>query len=251
MLVDLTWPESLAEPNRGLVRMRAFMLEHRAYFQRMVARVSDGLRLHSSGKFAELGCGAGLLSLELATSGARVYSMDISPESLQPAHRVAGYFDLRATFTAGDMHRLPFADESLDGIVAISVFEHLADRDAALQEIIRVLKPGGWLTIEDGNLLKVKGLFDLLFLYPLRTRGKSGGIDWLLNRSKVRPLYGGKFIGRDEDWKTTWWWQRYLAKFPELCHIKVSTTKQYDWPNAPAIMALFFGSIRAVAQKRG
>src|SRR5262245_46421279 len=113
MLVDQAWPESLVESNRSLSGMRAFMLQRRAYFERMVARVADGLRLHPSGIFAELGCGVGLLSLELAASGARVYSMDISAGPLQAAHKVARYFNLRAAFTTGDMHRLPFADESL------------------------------------------------------------------------------------------------------------------------------------------
>jgi ubiquinone/menaquinone biosynthesis C-methylase UbiE len=42
-----------------------------------------------------------------------------------------------------DAHRLPFADNSMDGVLMISVLEHLCDPIRAVDEAYRVLKPGG------------------------------------------------------------------------------------------------------------
>jgi len=52
---------------------------------------------------------------------------------------------LDEAFVVGDGERLPFDDESFDLIVCDSVFEHLRDPSHAAGEMIRVLKPGGWI----------------------------------------------------------------------------------------------------------
>lgn len=43
----------------------------------------------------------------------------------------------------GDAHRLPFADETMDGVLMVSVLEHLSDPIRAVDQVCRVLKPGG------------------------------------------------------------------------------------------------------------
>jgi SAM-dependent methyltransferase len=47
----------------------------------------------------------------------------------------------------GDAHELPMADDSVDGVTALEVLEHVEDPDRALTEIHRVLKPGGALCV--------------------------------------------------------------------------------------------------------
>ena len=46
-----------------------------------------------------------------------------------------------------DASNLPFKDESVDGVVSESLLEHVADAPKAIQEIKRVLKPGGWVYV--------------------------------------------------------------------------------------------------------
>jgi SAM-dependent methyltransferase len=52
------------------------------------------------------------------------------------------------TDLCGDAHRLPFADSSFDGVLCIAVLEHLYRPWVAVDEIVRVLKPGGELYVE-------------------------------------------------------------------------------------------------------
>lgn len=53
----------------------------------------------------------------------------------------------RHTDLVADAHRLPFADGSLEGVVALNAFEHYHDPRRAALEFRRVLKPGGWVFI--------------------------------------------------------------------------------------------------------
>jgi 2-polyprenyl-3-methyl-5-hydroxy-6-metoxy-1,4-benzoquinol methylase len=95
----------------------------------------------------DIGCGTGSLALRLAPSAAHVHGLDVSSEMVRIARGKAqdqridnvtfhvGAFD--DTFTA-------LADESLDGLCAYSLLHLVADRQAALDQIFRLLKPGGF-----------------------------------------------------------------------------------------------------------
>ncbi|HEY5026929.1 MAG TPA: class I SAM-dependent methyltransferase [Candidatus Angelobacter sp.] len=87
----------------------------------------------------DLGCGEGMLAL-LKRKGVTVAGVDLSPELLVSSRRNgydAGYV---ARLTA-----LPFSDSTFDYVVSLDVMGHIAsdDKDRALAEIRRVLRPGG------------------------------------------------------------------------------------------------------------
>lgn len=56
------------------------------------------------------------------------------------------------THVVGDVHHLPFADGSLGGVLALNVFEHLSDPDAAARELRRCIVPGGRVAIQTAFL---------------------------------------------------------------------------------------------------
>ena len=102
----------------------------------------------------EAGCGVGSQTVPLVRNSpsARITCLDISATSLTEAEaqvRAAGL--IPPAFRQGDMRALPFADASFDHAFVCLVLEHLADPAAALGELKRVLRPGGSLTVIEGD----------------------------------------------------------------------------------------------------
>ena len=95
----------------------------------------------------EVGCGTGNFSLALSRLGAEVVGLDRSGPMLAGAQDKARRQGLAITWVRGLASRLPFADESFDGVMCILALDFMADREAALPEMIRVLRPGGFLSV--------------------------------------------------------------------------------------------------------
>jgi SAM-dependent methyltransferase len=102
----------------------------------------------------EAGCGVGAQTVPLVRSspGARITCVDISAGSLVAAEarvRAAGLPLPR--FEQADLQALPFPDATFDHAFVCFVLEHLSRPDAALAELRRVLRPGGSLTVVEGD----------------------------------------------------------------------------------------------------
>ena len=98
----------------------------------------------------DAGCGTGFLSLEMAARGHRVTGVDFAPAMLAEARRKAVVQGLAVRFEEGDAEQLPFAAHSFDLAISRHVLWTLPHPEAAIDEWIRVLRPGGRLAIVDG-----------------------------------------------------------------------------------------------------
>ncbi len=95
----------------------------------------------------DIGCGTGSLALRLAPSGAHIHGLDVSSEMVRIANgKAADQGQQNVTFHTGpfDERFTALEDGSLDGICAYSILHLMEDRDAALKQIHRLLKPGGF-----------------------------------------------------------------------------------------------------------
>jgi len=102
----------------------------------------------------EAGCGVGAQTVTLAARSpqADFMSVDISSDSLRRASaRVQGAGLRNVTFLAADIFSLPFPDGRFDHAFVCFVLEHLARPEAALAQLRRVLRPGGTLTVIEGD----------------------------------------------------------------------------------------------------
>jgi len=102
----------------------------------------------------EAGCGVGAQTVPLIRSspGARFTGLDVSAASLMEAEgRVRAVGLPLPAFRQGDLTALPFADGSFDHAFVCFVLEHLPDPVVALGELRRVLRPGGSLTVIEGD----------------------------------------------------------------------------------------------------
>lgn len=111
------------------------------------------LALKRQGEAADLGCGPGDLVLELArlAPGLHVTGIDLASEMLAQAGARAEELGLgdRVTFRLGDAQRIPFPDASLDLVISTLSLHHWSAPVAVLDEIARVLRPGGALLVWD------------------------------------------------------------------------------------------------------
>jgi ubiquinone/menaquinone biosynthesis C-methylase UbiE len=100
-------------------------------------------------RILEVGCGTGNFSLELANRGAQVVGLDCSGPMLARAQAQdkAGRQGQAVAWVRGLASPLPFADESFDGVMCILALDFMADRELALQEMVRVLRPGGFVSL--------------------------------------------------------------------------------------------------------
>jgi ubiquinone/menaquinone biosynthesis C-methylase UbiE len=92
----------------------------------------------------DVATGTGNAAFALAGAGARVFGLDLTPEMLAEARRVAGERGITPVdWVLGDAEALPFPRDSFDIYMVRAAPHHFPDLARALAEAARVLKPGG------------------------------------------------------------------------------------------------------------
>src|SRR5205807_3307913 len=100
----------------------------------------------------DVGCGPGSITRGLAERVApgEVIGLDLSRETLEVARHDAAVRGLRnLRYQEASVYTLPFADASFDVAYAHQVFQHLREREAALREMLRVVRPDGLVGVRD------------------------------------------------------------------------------------------------------
>jgi 2-polyprenyl-3-methyl-5-hydroxy-6-metoxy-1,4-benzoquinol methylase len=119
----------------------------------MVCSILDELPLTPGSEVLEIGCGAGLTAVDLALRGFSVKATDLVSDMLVRTRRLAeeaGVAHLVDTRQCDTSH-LPYADRSFGLVMAIGVLPWLSSLREPLREMIRVVKPGGYLIVTSDN----------------------------------------------------------------------------------------------------
>ena len=141
------------------------------------------------GKLLNLGCGHGADFLPF-TSGFQLYGIDFSSVMLELTQKHAEKFNYSATPVQADVSFLPFSDGVFDQAISVAAYHHInknEDRQRALDELYRVLKPGGEAFITAWNGWQPRFWFS----------GKETTVPWRLKESTLHRYY-------------------YLFSYPEL-----------------------------------
>ncbi len=121
--------------------------------RRYVGRVLDRVGIRPGERVLELGSGPGAFTVEAARRtepGGTLVAVDIQPKMIAAVERKvreAGLTNVE-THVAG-AYELPLDDESIDRAFLVTVLPEIPDRQRALAELRRVLKPGGVLSITE------------------------------------------------------------------------------------------------------
>lgn len=133
---------------RSYARQRRSGSQLEQYRQQAAELTAD---LPDGADVLEVAPGPGYLAIELARRPGRyrVTGLDISRTFIQIASANAREAGVSVDFQHGDAERMPFADGSFDRIVCQAAFKNFARPVTALNEMYRVLRPGGHAVIQD------------------------------------------------------------------------------------------------------
>jgi len=151
----------------------------------------QGMGSVSELRVLDLGAGFGALALYFAHLGAEVVAVDPNERRLRVALAIAQRRGLHLRIVAADARSLPFPDASFDLVVANNSLCFIVDRSehrAALSEMHRVLRPGGWVVMRNPNRLHPREQFTGLPLLGLLPPTFARGTLRALGRSRPELL---------------------------------------------------------------
>ena len=127
----------------------------------------DRVRFQDGWRYLDVGCGVGATACEIArTSGLDVTGVDVDPQQIAAAQARGANSQLH--FEAMDAIKLQFHDAEFDIVASSMATHHMPRWEQAFSEMIRVLRPGGYLIYSDfmfpswlatiGRLIPVAGI---------------------------------------------------------------------------------------------
>ena len=114
--------------------------------------IIDGLRLSGGERVLDVGCGMGADVFDLVARvgpNGHVTGVDLSESLIDEARRHAEGRNLPVSFEVGNVEELRFDDDAFDAVRTERLLMHVPDADRGLAEMVRVLKPGGRLSVFD------------------------------------------------------------------------------------------------------
>lgn len=147
------WSENY---DRCILQALLFRPSHKAIIKR-IAEQSSG----RSPSILDVGCGTGVFAARIreALPTSRVCGIDLVRGMLEKGNDRWRHHADFVTPIQGDSERLPFADSSFDFVTCANSFHHYPHQDRAVEEMFRVLKPGGRLLLIDGFRDRLWGWF--------------------------------------------------------------------------------------------
>ena len=128
----------------------------------------------------DVACGTGVVAVTAARRGALVSALDLTPELLARARENADLAGVTVEWREGDAEQLPFGDAAFD--VVLSQYGHMfaPQPDVVINEMLRVLKPGGTIAFSTWPPEMFVGrMFSLTMAYmPPPPPGVSPPVQW-------------------------------------------------------------------------
>jgi len=140
-------------------------------------------------KVLEIGCGLGTDGAQFAEAGADYTGVDLTEAAVELARKRFELFNLTGKFQTADAENLDFPDASFDLVYSHGVLHHTPDTGKAVQEIHRVLRPGGRAVV----MLYHRGSYNYRVNISLLRRAGAHLLKWdsgikLVNKITGEPI---------------------------------------------------------------
>lgn len=151
------------------------------YRRDVVLQLVDSLGLPARERLLEVGCGPGLVAVELARQGYSVYGIDVAPAMIELTRQLAAESGVAVQTLVSDVCGMPFPDRTFRLVLAVGVTEWINPLEPAINELARAVAPGGYLIVTTDNRWALYRLLDPV-LNPLLDPLKK-----LMRRSERKP----------------------------------------------------------------
>ena len=185
-------PEMEGRTARWYARQRGTASQLQGY-RRQAAALTDGLP--EGAAVLEVAPGPGYFAVEVARLGYRVTTLDISHTMVEIATAYARKEAVPVDVRHGDASAMPFEADSFDCVVCQAAFKNFLDPVQALNEMHRVLRPGGTAVIQDLNRdasrADIAAEVDGMRLNPINALTTRTTLGWLRRRAHPPAEFRG------------------------------------------------------------
>lgn len=132
-----------------LTRRLGYLHAYKQLWKQFLAE-SDFTSTSMKRRILDCGVGTGALSTGFVSASADpvdIHAVDLSEAMLKQARRHFGQAGIDANFRCADICNLPYGNDQFDLVMSAHVLEHLSNPTIALEQMSRVLKPGGWIVV--------------------------------------------------------------------------------------------------------
>jgi len=194
-------PEMEGRTAHWYARQRGSATQLREY-RRQAAQLTEDLPAGAA--ILEVAPGPGYLALDMARLGHQVTGLDISRTMVEIAVAKAHGEGVTVDFRHGDATAMPFEADRFDLIICQAAFKNFRDPVAALDEMHRVLRPGGTALIQDLNAgatrAEIAAEVARMGLNPVNAAATRFTLGWLRRRAhpaaEFRRLAASSTFGR-------------------------------------------------------
>ena len=182
--------------------------------------------LRPEDRILEIGCGIGSVVYKLSSKGHNIAGIDISGEAIE--HGRKKYGAIRLEVQAAET--LPYEDESFDVVLSFDLFEHIAEIDKHISEVMRVLRPGGYYLFQTPNKYS-NIIYETLWTKSLQWRRYHPSLHspGQLRRRMSRHGFGIRFVKMNPINEFT---EKKLKKLGPLGHI----IRRLDFRRMPLVL---------------
>lgn len=167
------------------------LYEERSWFAHFcrtrIERVCELLKDGGRAQVLEVGCGPAMIAEKLASMGHAYYGVDISEKMIrgckQRLDHLAG-----AHFSVGTVRQLHFSRSSFDVVLGLGILEYVADKVDAVQEVARVLRPGGRLIVSANNKWSPRNLWNRWVYRKLTRQDQDATVEAFHSEEEYREL---------------------------------------------------------------
>lgn len=137
----------------------------------------------------EIGCGLGTDGLQFRRNNARYVGVDLTPTAIEMTKEHFRLFGFQGKFLVVNAEKLPFTDNTFDHIYSFGVIHHSPNTEAIVQEMHRVLRPGGSFCVMVYNKTSINYYIEIMFLRKMFR---------LLLYPSCMPMFISKITGLDK-----------------------------------------------------